>query len=144
MEERMQESSEDVRWQQRFANFTRALAQLTKFIDKGELNEFEEQGLIQAFEYTHELASNTLKDFIQSKGTTPIYGSKDATREAFRLGLITDGEGWMAMIRSRNKTLDAYNQEVAQELVESIQTCYFSLFQAAHSRLRKLLSNEHI
>ena len=46
----------DIRWKQRFANYERALAQLTKFIDKGELNELEEQGLIQAFEYTHELA----------------------------------------------------------------------------------------
>ena len=54
-----------------------------EFISKGELNELEEQGLLQAFEYTHELAWNTLKDFLQSRGNQAIYGSRDATREAF-------------------------------------------------------------
>ena len=48
--------NQDILWKQRLANYQKALAQLTKFIDKGELKELEEQGLIQAFEYTHELA----------------------------------------------------------------------------------------
>ena len=43
---------EDIRWQQRFRNFQKALAQLQKFTEKGQLNELEEQGLIKAFEYT--------------------------------------------------------------------------------------------
>jgi len=46
----------DVRWKQRFANFKKALSQLKKFVEKGQLNELEEQGVIQAFEYTYELA----------------------------------------------------------------------------------------
>ena len=29
----------DIRWKQRFSNYKKALAQLTKFIEKGELNE---------------------------------------------------------------------------------------------------------
>jgi hypothetical protein len=41
----------DIRWEQRFMNYEKALAQFQKFIAKGELNELEEQGLIQAFEY---------------------------------------------------------------------------------------------
>ncbi len=49
-------TTEDIRWIQRFNNFKKALGQLTKFIEKGELNELEKQGLIQAFEYTYELA----------------------------------------------------------------------------------------
>jgi hypothetical protein len=44
--------NQNIRWIQRFANYQKALSQLKKFIDKGELNELEEQGLIQAFEYT--------------------------------------------------------------------------------------------
>jgi hypothetical protein len=54
-------SQEDIRWIQRFNNFGKALSRFRKFIDKGELNELEEQGLIQAFEYTYELAWNTIK-----------------------------------------------------------------------------------
>lgn len=56
-------ATQDVRWIQRFNHFEKALGQLKKFIQKGELNELEEQGLIQAFEYTCELAWNTLKDY---------------------------------------------------------------------------------
>ncbi|MFI4919612.1 MAG: nucleotidyltransferase substrate binding protein, partial [Legionellales bacterium] len=40
---------------QRFANYKKALSQLEKFIAQGQLNELEQQGLIQAFEYTHEV-----------------------------------------------------------------------------------------
>lgn len=40
---------EDIRLKQRFENYLKALGQLQKFIDKGNLNELEEQGLIQAF-----------------------------------------------------------------------------------------------
>ena len=89
---------QDVRWQQRFNNYQKALAQLTKFIQHKSLNDLEEQGLIQSFEYTHELAWKTLADFIKSKGSVEIYGSKDATREAFALELIDDGAIWMDMI----------------------------------------------
>lgn len=46
----------DTRWKQRFSNYQKALQQLNKFIEKEDLNELEEQGVIQAFEFTHELA----------------------------------------------------------------------------------------
>ena len=58
----------DVSWKQRFANYKKALTQLTKFTAKGSLNELEEQGLIQAFEYTHELGWNVLKDYLSYQG----------------------------------------------------------------------------
>jgi len=44
---------EDIRWEQRFANYRKALGQLEKFVVKGELSELEEQGLIKAFEYLY-------------------------------------------------------------------------------------------
>ncbi len=94
----------DVRWQQRFSNYRRALAQLSRFMEVEELNDLEKQGLIQAFEYTHELAWKTLSDFLKQKGNAEIYGSKDAAREAFKLGLVEKGEVWMDMIKSRNLT----------------------------------------
>ncbi len=35
---------QDIRWRQRFCSFNKALGQLTEFIEKGELNKFEQQG----------------------------------------------------------------------------------------------------
>ena len=93
------------RWVRRFNNFVKAFAQLeeaVKLSRQRELSKLEQQGLIQAFEYTHELAWKTMKDFLEERGAQNIYGSKDATREAFKAGLIDNGEVWMEMIQSRN------------------------------------------
>jgi len=60
-------SEQEVRWEQRFNNYKKALSQFQKFINQKSLNELEEQGLIQSFEYTHELAWKVLADFLKSK-----------------------------------------------------------------------------
>ena len=80
----------DVRWRQRFENFRKALTQLSSaaaLTKQRDLTKLEQQGLIQAFEFSHELAWNTVKDFLESRGASNIFGSKDATREAFAAGL---------------------------------------------------------
>ncbi|MCI5161712.1 MAG: nucleotidyltransferase [Candidatus Electrothrix sp. AX5] len=119
---------EDIRWKQRFSNYQKALRQLQKFIDKGELSELEEQGLIKSFEYTYELAWNTLKDFLEFKGQSDIYGSRDAIRKAFQLGIIEDGEIWMDMIKSRNRTSHTYNEDTAKEISRTVISVYYSAF----------------
>ncbi|MDD2734920.1 MAG: nucleotidyltransferase substrate binding protein [Desulfuromonadaceae bacterium] len=128
--------NQDIRWKQRLANYTKALAQLKKFIDKGELNELEEQGIIQAFEYTYELAWNVIRDYLREQGNQNIHGSRDAIREAFNLELIGDGEGWMDMLKDRNLTSHTYNEETAQAIAEQIMTRYFLLFEALHRMMQ--------
>ncbi|MBD2187945.1 nucleotidyltransferase substrate binding protein [Pseudanabaena mucicola] len=130
--------NQDIRWQQRFTNYKKALSQLTKFIDKGELNELEEMGLIQAFEYTHELAWNLLKDYLQDQGTQNITGSKDAVRNAFKVGLIEDGETWMEMIQDRNRTSHTYNESTAKAIATNITSRYFALFVEFCDRMENL------
>lgn len=134
--------NDDIRWKQRLANYQKALQQLGKFIEKGELNELEEQGLIQAFEYTHELAWNVLRDYLLSKGHQNIHGSRDATREAFKLELILDGDAWMDMIRDRNRTSHTYNQETAESIVNNIRQRFFTLFLALEQRLSGLANDD--
>ena len=83
--------TQDIRWKQRFDNFVKALKQLStgiKWASERQLNEMEQQGIIQSFEYTHELAWNMLKDYLEEKGFLKIIGSKDTTREAFRQNML--------------------------------------------------------
>ena len=127
--------SEDIRWKQRFSNYQKALGQLHKFVDKGELSELEEQGLIKAFEYTYELAWSTLKDFLEFRGQSDLFGSRDAIQKAFQLNLIEDGEGWMDMLKSRNRTSHSYNQETAREISNAVTTVYYALFQKLNKKL---------
>jgi len=119
--------SEDIRWKQRFSNYQKALGQLQKFVDKG--------GLIKAFEYTYELAWSTLKDFLEFRGQSDLFGSRDAIQKAFQLNLIEDGEGWMDMLKSRNRTSHSYNQETAREISNAVTTVYYALFQKLNKKL---------
>ena len=128
----------DIRWKQRLENFSKAVRQLTKFIEKGDLNELEQQGLIQSFEYTYELAWNTLKDFFEAQGETEILGSRDAFRLAFKRGLVEDGETWMAMIKSRALTSHTYNEEIAQQIAHNILSSYHAQFVRLRVRLEAL------
>jgi nucleotidyltransferase substrate binding protein (TIGR01987 family) len=114
---------QDIRWKQRFSNYTRAFQSLTEAVElsqKRALSSLEQQGLIQSFEFTHELAWKMLKDYLEYQGITNIVGSRDASRFAFQNELIQDGEVWMQMIAARNQTSHTYNIKVAQAVVESI------------------------
>lgn len=123
----------NIRWIQRFSNYKKALAQLEEAIllnQKRKLSKLEEQGLIQAFKFTYELALKILKDFLQEQGNQNIYGSRDAIQEAFKVGFISNGEDWMEMFRDRNKTSHAYNQQTADEIANAIYRTYFKLLKA--------------
>lgn len=134
---------EDIRWEHRFSNYVKALQkflQAVEYIQKNSIDEPEnngldhvldeiiKEGLIQRFEYTHELAWNVMKDYAAYQGNTSVGGSRDATREAFQLQLISDGKVWMDMIGSRNKTSHTYNEETADEIYFKILHEYFPAF----------------
>ena len=133
--------TQDVRWQQRFSNFMKALSQLETAVSlatQRPLTPLEQQGLIQAFEYTHELAWKTLKDFLESRGGEKMYGSKDVTRRAFQVGLIEDGSVWMKMIASRNLTSHTYNEETAVSIATAIIEEYITEFVALRQQLTQI------
>ena len=115
----------DIRWTQRLVNFRRALATLQRAIGLAQsrpLSELEELGLIQAFEFTHELSWLLIRDFLVDQGVAGISGSRDAVREAVVRQLLPQGDEtvWMAMIRSRNLTSHTFNPAGAREIAEAI------------------------
>jgi nucleotidyltransferase substrate binding protein (TIGR01987 family) len=137
-------SDTDIRWHQRLDNYTRALKQLASAVELAStraLSELEKQGLIQAFEFTHELAWNVMKDYFFFQGQSDITGSRDATRAAYSKGLIQDGEGWMEMIKSRNQTSHTYNQQVANEIVQHITEKYEVCFKQFLEKMEALKAN---
>lgn len=132
-------NNQDIRWQQRFSNYRKALAQLKEVVEQEELNKFEEQGLVKAFEYTYELAWTTLKDFLEYQGFSEIVGSRDAFRKAFSEGVVADGRVWMGMIESRNKTSHTYNEITAREIAEDVKTRFYPAFCALEQTLASRL-----
>jgi nucleotidyltransferase substrate binding protein (TIGR01987 family) len=137
--------NEDIRWIQRFQNYQKAFAQLMQAVELSRqraLSKLEQQGLIQGFEYTHELAWNTLKDFLEARGTTNLFGSRDATRAAFALGLIEHGEIWMQMIQSRNQTTHTYNEETMEQIAAAITGVYVAEFARLQTKLEQFRAEE--
>ena len=132
----------DVRWLQRLDNYERALATLQRALSlaaERSLSELEKQGLIQAFEFTHELSWLLLKDFLVDQRVSGISGSRDAVREAVVRELISAGSEvtWMAMIRSRNLTSHTYNPSVAQDIAALIRKRYAQELTALQRELRR-------
>lgn len=134
-------TGQDVRWRQRLTNFSSALNQLTAAVTLAKsrpLSDLEKQGLIQAFEFTHELAWNVLKDYFVYQGGPQITGSRDAIREAFQAGLIDDGDTWIAMIQCRNQTSQTYNRAVADDITGKTCDQYLPLFQSLQTKMMSL------
>ncbi len=129
-------ASTDIRWIQRFSNYEKAFGQLSKYVDRQDLNELEKQGLIKAFEYTYELAWKTLQDLLKEKGYKDVVGPKPVIEQSFQDGYIENGEGWLKMHNSRNLTSHTYNEETAEEIIEKIQSEYFALLNDLHLRLQ--------
>jgi nucleotidyltransferase substrate binding protein (TIGR01987 family) len=134
-------ADEDIRWRQRLSSFQRALVQLRSAVQlrnaRG-LSELEQQGLIQAFEFTHELAWNVMRDYLRAMGREGLVASRDATRAAFAAGLVTQGEPWMEMIASRNLSSHTYNSGAANALAARICDVYAALFEAFATRMQGL------
>ncbi len=133
--------SQEVRWIQRASSFERAFSRLkaaVELAEQRELSDLEAQGLIQGFEYTHELAWKTLKNFLEVQGIQNLYGSRDTTRQAFRNGLLENGEVWMDMVEKRNLTSHTYDEETAAQVVTAICATYFTEFERLLVRLQQL------
>jgi nucleotidyltransferase substrate binding protein (TIGR01987 family) len=132
-----------VRWLQRLDSFRRAHLQLPSAVDLNQqrsLSELEQQGLIQAFEFTYELVWNVMKDYLRSLGNSTVTASLDSSRAAFAAELIADGESWLDMIVSRNLSSHTHNRDTANSLVYKIANSYAVLFATFE---RKMMNFAH-
>ena len=131
----------DIRWKKQFENYQKAFGQLKSAIEDNGVNPIDiiKEGILQRFEFTHELAWKVMKDYFEFEGIQNITVSRSATREAFNIGLIQKGQIWMDMIESRNKTVHTYNQDVLFVEFKKVIDDYFVLFEAFEEKMKSLL-----
>lgn len=95
--------NKDIRWQQRFNNFKKALVRLTSAIElsrERDLSDLEQQGLIQGFEFTFDIAWKTIKDFVIEKGYQGDIGHPiPVIDEAGKRGIIDEKAGGYSINR---------------------------------------------
>ncbi|MCE7066154.1 nucleotidyltransferase substrate binding protein [Dyadobacter sp. CY326] len=136
---------QDIRWKLRFENYKKALKKLGEavYLDtQRALSELERQGIILAFKFTHELAWKVMQDFFIYQGNSEVKGSRDAIRQAFSVDLITDGDNWMKMIKSRNLTSHTYNEEISEQIYKNIVRDFYPLFVAFQEKMESIIAKE--
>lgn len=128
-------------WVYRLENYKKAFALLKEAIEllqKGELNQLAQEGLIQRFEFTLELAWKCQKDYLEAMGVilqtvTPI----SVVRSAFESGLINNGDTWMQAIQARNMMSHVYDATEFETVMHSIQSKYYPILSAFHATMLK-------
>ena len=135
----------DIRWQQRFENFSKALVLLNEAAEivsrrvdySSDVSDLLREGLIQRFEYTHELAWNVMKDYAAYQGFVDIRGSRDAVRYALSVGLIDDRK-WMNTIEDRNQSSHLYDGMAAESITTRVIGSYLPLFNQFKEKMKGL------
>lgn len=130
--------TQEVRWQYRFRNFSRAFSLLREALE-GEvedLNDLEKEGVIQRFEYTFELSWNTLEDRLEYDGVSmDSVTPRNVIRTAIAAGLVADGQIWMNMLEDRRNTSHRYDVELLESVLSNIQDDYLPILEGLHQRL---------
>jgi len=147
--DKKEKNTADVRWLQRFNNYRKALNKLRQAVDIAsekmdwgeEVDDLLQEGLIQRFEYTHELAWKVMKDYAEYQGYTDIKGSRDAFRKGLEMGII-DNEKWMESIEDRNQTSHNYDDETVNEIYEAVVNDYYPLFVKFEKEMLKISEPE--
>lgn len=131
--------SEKLRWEYRFDNYKRAFLLLREAMElrrEKKITPLEEEGIIQRFEYSWELAWKTLKDYLDNEGVvlekiTP----KEVIIKAIEAKIIIDREKWMKTLDDRNKMSHQYSHEVFSQVIENIENNHFGLFDYLYEKL---------
>lgn len=134
------------RWIQKLESYRKALNRLAEIVNCArlrDLSDFERDGLVQRFEFTHEMAWKLMMSFAKAMSAEEeLFGSKDSTRWAAKRGLIEDAEIWMDMIRSRNETSHNYDGDIADNVVRKVTEQYFPQMQSFLFRMQGLASTQ--
>ncbi|MBM9538204.1 nucleotidyltransferase substrate binding protein [Desulfobulbus alkaliphilus] len=126
----------DIRWQQRFRNFSRAFILLRSALETRPLEHFsdlEQEGIIQRFAYSYELAWKTMKDYLEENGVviTPVT-PRNVIKEAFAAGIIENGQVWINMMLHRNLLAHTYDFSKFKEVLRAVDKEYLAALDALH------------
>jgi len=119
---------QDIRWKQRYQNFSKAFKQLTEVVAKESLNKFEQAGMIQIFEFTFELAWKVLKDKLNYEGFN-LQVPREVLKQAFQSNYIKDGSTWIDALDKRNLMSHTYDENRSNEAISLIKNKYFIVLQ---------------
>lgn len=129
----------DKRWNEKLIDFGKALLRLNEAIDESKNNTLSstlKDGVIQRFEFCYEICWKLIKYYLENEGIQEAKSPKSTFREAFKIGIIQDGEKWIDMLNDRNLTSHVYDEEVAFDIYGKILLTYFKQMNDMHILLK--------
>ena len=127
---------ENTRWKERLESFSKALMQLETALQQKNFSVLEKDGVIKRFEFTVELAWKTIQDILNEQGYD-VKGPKPVIKQAFRDGIINEGQAWMDMLDDRNRSSHLYDETIASGIFDKIQIEYFALLTEFRNSITK-------
>jgi nucleotidyltransferase substrate binding protein (TIGR01987 family) len=123
----------DLRWQQRFDNFEKAILRLKDAIKIVNPSIIEQAGIIQTFEFTFELGWKTLKDYLENEGFT-VSSPRKAIKQGFQSEIILDGEVWLDALEKRNLMAQTYDEKCASTAIELINKKFYPSLESFYTK----------
>ena len=130
--------NENIRWKQRFNNFSNAYKLLNSVFKERKIEELsilEQEGVIQIFEYTYELAWKTLKDYLEYNGNLNNIDitARNVFKEAYSAGIIKEQGIFIDMMLSRNLLSHTYDFARFKEIIIKIENDYLNVLEDLHN-----------
>ena len=115
------------RWSEKIKDLENAVSRLDEAIKDSKKIELStlKDGVIQRFEFTLELSWKILKTYLVNEGIDCVNTPKSVVRDAYKAGIIKNGEIWIEMIDDRNLTSHIYSQSMADDIYLRITKKYF-------------------
>lgn len=134
--------NEDIRWKQRFSNFSKAMRHLENALQISEPDMVQKAGIIQFFEMSFELAWNMVKGYLEEQGFVDIRSPRGALKKAFEVNLLDNGHDWMDLLQDRNLTAHTYDEQKATEMEKLIQKKYFPILKNLQINFKRKVDEE--
>ena len=125
---------------QSFENLERALNRLEEALNENQENSLIVDGTIQRFEFTIEIYWKTLKRLLAREGIeakTP----RETLKEAYQVGWLQNEQAWLQMLKDRNETSHAYDEEMARKILQNI-VHYFPEMKNTFQKLKQQYMGE--
>lgn len=135
-------AQDDIRWKQRFANFSKAMGHLENALQIPEPDMVQKAGIIQFFEMSFELAWNMVKDYLEEQGFVDIKSPRGALKKAFEVNILENGHEWMELLQDRNLTAHTYDEQKATDMEHLIQDKYFPILKELLESFKQKLNEE--
>ena len=117
----------------KYDNFCKALKNLEEGLKLEEPYTIVEQtGIVGLYEICFEQSWKLMKSVLEEHGRyeEKIGSPKAIIKMAYQCGMVTDMEGWLGLLQSRNVLAHTYSDEQSLKVIRELKSEHIQLFEA--------------